>query len=185
MTAPTINKPTATAADTATCPDWCAGGCDEWSDTEGSRYHGSDFRTVAARSHMDGAAEIAVSATRLDEPGTESAMTVNMLIGPSGRISMDDVSLSPEQARILAAALVEAADNADPLPEGVHAMAARDLRLGDVILTDGGWQRTYMLIIDESADHVAAFTDERDDTDTDGWVFTLTDTVKVRRSVTR
>lgn len=184
MTAPTIDKPTTAADDVDTCPDWCAGGCDEWSDTEGSRYHGSDFRTVAARSHMDGNAEIAVSATRLDEPDAEPVKTVNMLIGPSGRISMDDVSLTPEQARELAAALIEAADDADPLPAGVHAVAARDLRLGDTVLTEGGWQRAYMLIIDESADHVAAFTDEKDDTDTDGWTFKLTDVVKVRRAVT-
>jgi hypothetical protein len=93
------------------CPPWCAGDCADWAD--GARYHGSAFTDVKGVCHDVGPAVVAVSATRLDEAGSEPVPSVNMLIGREGRISHEDVSFTPEQARQLAAALLASADNAE------------------------------------------------------------------------
>ncbi|MDZ5443776.1 hypothetical protein U2F26_13690 [Micromonospora sp. 4G57] len=98
----------------AVCPPWCASDCRDWA--EGAQHHASTFADVQAVSHVDGPVTLSVSATRVDRPGQDPAPSVNLLIGPDGRISMDDLALTPEHARQLAAALLTAADNAAPLP---------------------------------------------------------------------
>lgn len=93
-----------------TCPQWCAGDCDDWTD---GTYHGSAFTDVPARSESDGPVTVSVSASRLDRAGQEPVLAVDLLVGPQGRISMVDLTFTPEQARQLAAVLLTAAGNAD------------------------------------------------------------------------
>lgn len=77
----------------AVCPPWCAGDCRDWA--EGAEHHASAFADVQAVSHVDGPVTLSVSATRVDLPDQEPAPSVNLLIGPDGRISMDDLTLTP------------------------------------------------------------------------------------------
>jgi hypothetical protein len=188
VTAPTLNpapvliESPATAADLP-CPDFCDGNCDGWTDDEdGTRFHAGDYGDVSAVEQVSGYKGVGVSLTRLDSLDGPGAPQIHLMTGTQ-RITNDDWALTPADARKLAAALLNAADDAEPLPTGEQATFARDLRIGDVLLTPDGWQRIYMVLIDESANHAAAFTPERDDMDCDGWKFELGSPVTVRRAV--
>lgn len=164
------------------CPPFCDGLCDEWYDAvDGSRYHGSDFHKVSAAETDRGAENLVVTVTRLDVDTQPGDPEIHLLMGD--RHGGDDWQLTVQNARRLAAVLLNLTDAADPLPLGETPIQAQHLRVGDEILTDDGWQHIYQTLIDENNDYAAAFTPERHGEDTDGWVFKLADPVRVRRTM--
>lgn len=183
MTAPTLlAASTEYPHNSGTCPPWCDGNCHGWSDDAGWQYHGSQFVTVPAAEHRSGQTGIDVSTSRLDGPDGIGEPQIHLMTGTDS-LPSEDWLLTPGNARRLAAYLLNAADRVEPLPAGEVVTLARDIRTGDDLLTPDGWQHVYMVLIDDSADHAAAFTPERNDTDGDGWQFTLTTSVTVRRGV--
>lgn len=57
---------------------------------------------------------------------------------------------------------------------------ARELRIGDLLLTADGWQRINGVVVFEDADQVTVHTPQRDDLSTDGWRMSLNQRVVVR-----
>lgn len=172
-------------ASTIPCPVWCDGNCDNWTDNgDADRYHSSGFTTIKAVEQVTGQSGIDVSTTRLDTPAGPGEAQVHLLTG-TDRVANDDWALTPTDARQLAAALLNAADLADAPPNGELSTLAQHIRIGDDLLTPDGWQSVYMTMIDGHSLTAAAFTAERNDTDTDGWQYTFGDRVRVRRAVTR
>lgn len=89
--------------------------------------------------------------------------------------------MTPEQARINAAWLMNAADLLDPLPAGVMATTAVNVRIGDVLDTPDGWQKVTGLLFDADLDQASVFTTGRTMDDSGGWDLSFNDPVKVRR----
>lgn len=132
MSAPVIDLATVTES-FPPCPPWCDGTCGEWTDEDGNQYHASPFVAIkGATEHLRGPAAFDVSVTRLDST-VVGATEVHLLAG--GEDTPDaDYTLTPAQARQLAAALLNAADAAlEPqdrdLPTGdlTVGQAAREL----------------------------------------------------------
>lgn len=167
------------------CPPFCIGDCVDRNDPDGPRYHGSDFDTAEVREFdHPGTRELSVSLTRLDDPGATGEPEIHLIAGYLG----SDYIMSPQNARKLAAILLNAADAGDPLPLGETSVQARHIRVGDEILTEDGWQAVYFTMISVgspySPDSASLFTAERNGEDTDGWKYGPTDPVRVRRPMT-
>lgn len=90
-------------------------------------------------------------------------------------------AMTPEQARINAAWLMNAADILDPLPAGVMVTTAVNVRIGDELLTGDGWQTVNGLVVDGEVEFVTIFTPEENLDAGNGWDFSFNDPVKVRR----
>ena len=187
MTAPTLNPDAQAAAQkpaTATdipCPPWCDHDCEGWvDDIDGTRYHAADYVQVDATEEETGQKGISVSLTRLDDLDGPGTPQVHLLTG-TDRILNDDWRLTPADARKLAAALLNAADVADSGQPAEVSTPAHHLRVGDQFLTPDGWQNVIGLMVFSNSDYVAVFTPERPG-DTDGWPYTLADTVTARLS---
>lgn len=162
------------------CPDFCDGTCADWRDREehGDAHHTSDFKIVAlTESPAAGPIDWYVSASRTDADFEVGTCDVNLL--PS---RCDGATMTPAEARQLAALLLNAADMADPMPFGVLPALAADLRLGDELLTDDGWQAITGLMFFKDSDQASAYTPQRDE-GSDGWQFGLTDPVRIRRRI--
>jgi hypothetical protein len=162
---------------TTGCPDgvaFCSGICTEYDDG----YHSSGFSLVDAIRYGRGDTEMALCVSRTEVDGKPGPAEIHFI--PA--LCSDDFILTPERARRLAALLLNAADDADPIPSGAMLLTASALRLGDELLTDEGWQTVRGLMFFEASDQASVFTDERnDDDDSDGWQFHLADPVEVRR----
>jgi hypothetical protein len=92
-------------------------------------------------------------------------------------------AMTAEQARRNAAWLLNAADLLDPLPTGAIATTAVNVRIGDELLTDDGWQKVIGLLFDAETEQASVFTTGQDMDNSDGWPLSFNDPVKVRRSV--
>ncbi|MDQ7905507.1 hypothetical protein RB614_13335 [Phytohabitans sp. ZYX-F-186] len=181
MSAPVLARKVAEAA-ILPCPKWCDGSCAEWTDKDGSTSHWGDFAEVVVDSHERSKVAISVTLTQIDSASEGRGDADVHLV--SGRLG-EDFRFTAATARQLAGGLLNAADTADPLPAGVTQILAEEIHVGDEIETPDGWQAAYMIMIDSRARSVAAFTDERDASDTDGWPFEFGDPVTVRRAVAR
>lgn len=93
-------------------------------------------------------------------------------------------AMTAQQARQNAAWLMNAADLLDPLPAGVTATTAVQVRIGDELLTDDGWQKVTGLLFMADSEQASIFTPERNGEDSDGWDLSFNDPVKVRRPLT-
>jgi hypothetical protein len=91
--------------------------------------------------------------------------------------------MTAEQARQNAAWLLNGADLIDPLPMGVVATTAVQVRIGDELLTDDGWQHVTGLMFCAEIEQASVFTPERggEMDGADGWDLSFNDPVKVRR----
>lgn len=162
MTAPTL---VATSPDYP-CPPWCDGKCvDDWD--------GALHSTPAMRVPVRGE-QVEVQVSRFDTTTGTGDATVDLYAEPT-----DACTMTPAQARQVAAALLNAADLADGGSPAEVPPLAQHLRVGDHLLTPDGWQRVIGVMVFENSNHVAVFTPEQDG-DTDGWRYTLTDTVTAR-----
>lgn len=180
-----IKFPTTTAGDAAkVCPDgvpFCVGRC-TW---DADSLHGSDFASVPAeRSDCGTAADVTVLATC---DGADAAV-VHVMTNLAAPMDSLDVELTPEAARQHAAHVLNAADMADPLPPGVLAIQAEQVRIGDEISSPGGWQKVVgqmaFFASEESGAQVNVWTDDYGhDPDTNGWEFQPGDVVHVRRRI--
>ena len=92
-------------------------------------------------------------------------------------------AMTAEQARINAAWLLNAADLLDPLPAGAMATYAMHVRIGDELLTEGGWQKVTGLVLEADIELVQAYTPLRSMDGGEGWDFSFNDPVTVRRPV--
>lgn len=161
------------------CPNFCNGTCSTWVDADGSNHHSSGLSTVVIAGGYRGEdVDLDVSASLTDEDYQAGTPEVNLMPSRGG----DGVTMAPAEARKLAALLLNAADDADPLPTGVVLTTASKLRLDDELLTDDGWQAVTGLMFFKPS-QVSVFTTEHDDEDTDGIQLAPTDPVKVRRAV--
>jgi hypothetical protein len=161
------------------CPElvpFCSGVCREYNDG----YHSSDFTYLKAKRWNRGRyrkTQLSVSVYR--------EATKNRKLGkPKVTVITDDsgnqISMSPARARMLAAHLLNAADQADPIPLGVSVTPASGVRMGDQLLTGDGWQTVVGQMVFDDQTNVWTDVYNRDP-ETDGWKFDPADPVKVRR----
>lgn len=162
------------------CPPLCNDSCDESVEAAGDAHHSTGFSTVTIVGGYRGEdVDLDVSASRTDENYQAGTPEVNLMPSRGG----DGVVMSPAEARQVAALLLNAADRADPLPTGVMVTTAGRVRIGDEIETPDGWQQVNGLLMFPDADQAALFTPEKCDCDSDGYQYSMTTTVKVRRPV--
>lgn len=165
--------------ETLDCPDFCDGSCTDWNDRPGNLHHTSGFDTLTV-----GDRDIDISTSRSDEDGKAGEHVVNML----SLHRAVELTMSPGTARQLAAMLLNAADAGNPLPDGVLAVEAKQVRIGDDIFTPSGWQKVVGQMAffagGDSDAQVNVWTDDYDhDPDTNGWEFQPGDIVQVRRRI--
>ena len=166
------------------CPEFCDGTCADWNDEAGSLHHTSGYTSMSTASDARGQRMVwLVSASRTDENFLAGTYDVNLLPEHGAGATM-----TPGEARQMAALLLNAADLADPLPVGVLPVDAKQVRIGDEISTPDGWQKVVgqmaHLASDEGAAQVNVWTSDVDhDPDTDGWLYRLGDIVHIRRCV--
>lgn len=161
------------------CPAFCNDKCGEFAELPGDAHHSSGFDILPINTGRDGeTADLWVSTSRTDEDWRAGTPDVNVLTGRDG------FTLTAAKARQLAAMLMNAADNADPLPYGQMPLEAQLVRVGDEILTADGWQHVVGQMAFGDNDQVNVWTDVEDhDPDTDGWEFKPGDLVRVRRRI--
>lgn len=167
--------------------EWCEEKCEalDTADVDPDRiYHGCRYSSLEFQARADkGWSEMLASLyVRHDLTETPDAGPV-ILMTLDKRV--DEVVMTAEQARANAAWLLNAADLIDPLPAGVMAVTAVQVRIGDELLTDDGWQRVTGLMFFEDTEQASVFTPQRggEMDGTDGWDLSFNDAVKVRRPV--
>lgn len=167
-------------------PDWCDTTCETLGHFGDAILHYSDHEFVPADIDfgMTPRGYLEVRAVRHDSLNDGSSGEVE-LIDSADLFTQDDrVFLTVDNARRLAAKLLQAADRAQP----EQVMLASDVKIGDRIRVDGKWLKVYLVLADESADDVQIAVIE----DEDNWSdfdyrdenpehFTLADLVLVRR----
>lgn len=153
---------------------WCEGDC-----TDADPYHRAAFAfipglTFTARGWVETSKDLDI---RFDENEGDSSRPLILLDTSTG--------MTANQARIAAAHLLNAADVIDPLPVGVTATVAAQVRIGDELLTEDGWQKVIGLAFFADTEQASIFTPERggDADGTDGWDLSFNDPVKVRRAL--
>lgn len=150
------------------CPPWCDGQCiDGW---EGA-LHSAEAVSVP----IDGE-QVELVVSRFDSDGGTGQPSVSLYALP-----YDACNMTAAQARMVAAALLNAADLADGGSPVEVPQLAQHLRVGDHLLTPDGWQTVRALTIFPGVDSVRLFTDERNPDDSDGWPYSLTSTVTARQ----
>jgi hypothetical protein len=157
------------------CPPWCDGQCGGW---DSEPLHSTPAVKVPVRG-VDGEgnpAVVEVQVFRTDTATTAGEPAIELCTLPA-----DNCTMTPAQARQVAAALLNAVDLAAGGQPAEVPTLAQHLRIGDELLTGDGWQKVIGLMVFANSDYVAVFTPERDG-DTDGWPYTLADTVTARLS---
>lgn len=174
----TITEAAFVAAATATCPaghDWCEGDCQDG-------YHSSQFAMVSAERWSRGAGwldtEVWTSVYINDEDG-QTEPKLSLLVDDFA----EEVRYTPAQARTQAAALLNAADLAEPLPLGVMWTAPELIHLDDELLTGDGWQKVTGVMAFAGDDTIRIFTPERDPEGGDGWELDAMELVQIRRRI--
>jgi hypothetical protein len=166
-------------ADTSICPaglPWCNDECRTY-EGEDAGHHSSGFDHLDISRGARGETTLSMSVFRTDE---DTPGPVLIFLGLDN--SCDEMILTAAKARQLSAMLLDAADDADPLPLGVVPMQAQHVHLSDEVLTEDGWQT----VVGQMAfdDQVNIWTDAEDrDPETDGWPFEPGDLVRVRRRI--
>lgn len=154
---------------------WCNGECGEWN----GEHHTTGFDFLTIQRGLRGDMELTVSTAASEDDGKLGPAAVYLLADHPA----DEMLLTPARARQLAAMLLNAADNADPLPHGVLVVPAGQVRIGDEIDTPDGWQTAIGLMFFPEANQASVFTAERDDIESDGWQLATYEPVKVRRRI--
>lgn len=167
-------------------PDWCDKTCDTLGNFGDAVLHYSEPDMVPAAVDFQSktTGDIGVMACRFDSLDDDQSAAV-VVTDPSSLFVNDDwVYFSPEQARRLAAKLLQAADRVQP----EQVLLASDVKIDDRIRVDGKWLKVYMVLVDESANDVqiAVIEDEEewsdfDQRDENPEHFELADLVLVRR----
>jgi hypothetical protein len=176
VAAPLFLAPEVTLPPWITHPTYCDGTCPEWYDKQDeSIFHTGEFGTVDAyNGDTEKPVEVTVTASRFDMLTERGESEVHVLGGY-------DLMFKPNAARQFGSMVAAAAEAVDPLPVGETQVQARHVLVGDEILTDDGWQHVYLTLITEYDDPAYLFTPERDG-DTDGWSYSPTTPIRVRRS---
>jgi hypothetical protein len=161
------------------CPDFCDSTCAADEEPAGEAHHSNGGTVIALASSRPGRTiEWWISASRTDADFQAGVAEVNLFLH---RGHADSV-MTPAEARKFAATLLNAADQADPLPYGVLPIPAKQVRIGDEISTPLGWQTVIGQMV--FANQANVWTDDDGhDLDTDGWDFEPGDVVRVRRRI--
>lgn len=189
-----IATPDPDSTPAVTCTEgiaFCDGVCAEFADG----YHASAFTFLNAKKWRSGKprttktgktkfgpsrfrkTELSLTVYRQDTKNKIGKPQISLITANLG----EEIRLNPARARMLAAALLNAADQADPLPVGVLTVSAGQVRIGDEIDTPDGWQKVNGLLFFPEANQAALFTPEKDDIDSDGYQHSTLDPIRVRR----
>lgn len=171
----TIDIPIELVEPTATCTagySWCIGECTpddpfHWSGhvwLNGFRSTGRSWTAEEFTIHL-----------RIDEGDDDPEPLILISDGLAG--------FTAKQARVAAAWLLNSADELDPLPVGAVATTAVNVRIGDELLTEDGWQKVTGLLFDASFEQASVFTPSHTMDSSDGIDLSFNDPVKVRRPV--